>query len=324
MKEKIPDPRAMEKMTSDLTRLLRGQNFQSEEELKAFMNDMVVGKKIPKALPENAVQFAQDIMYEAWEAETRKEGIKLAKEALSISPDCADAYNLLAEEKAETLNEAKDLYQKGVDAGRRALGEKIFKENGGHFWGYTPTRPYMRARAGLMECLWELGEHDEAIVHAKGMLKLNKGDNQGIRYIFIAYLAELGRYNELDKFMSKNYKDDCAAEWGYIRVLLAFVKNGASKKAEKELKTALKQNPYVPEYLTGKKTIPRLLPDRITVGGEDEGFCCAARNIKAWKKVPGAIDWLREKAGIKIVPKVGRNEQCPCGSGKKYKKCCGA
>ena len=23
-------------------------------------------------------------------------------------------------------------------------------------------------------------------------------------------------------------------------------------------------------------------------------------------------------------PKVGRNEQCPCGSGKKYKQCCGA
>lgn len=26
--------------------------------------------------------------------------------------------------------------------------------------------------------------------------------------------------------------------------------------------------------------------------------------------------WTRE------MPKVGRNEQCPCGSGKKYKKCC--
>jgi preprotein translocase subunit SecA len=22
-------------------------------------------------------------------------------------------------------------------------------------------------------------------------------------------------------------------------------------------------------------------------------------------------------------PKIGRNDQCPCGSGKKYKKCCG-
>jgi len=23
------------------------------------------------------------------------------------------------------------------------------------------------------------------------------------------------------------------------------------------------------------------------------------------------------------TPKVGRNDPCPCGSGKKYKKCCG-
>jgi hypothetical protein len=29
-------------------------------------------------------------------------------------------------------------------------------------------------------------------------------------------------------------------------------------------------------------------------------------------------------AQIKSTPKTGRNEPCPCGSGKKYKKCCGA
>jgi uncharacterized protein YecA (UPF0149 family) len=23
------------------------------------------------------------------------------------------------------------------------------------------------------------------------------------------------------------------------------------------------------------------------------------------------------------IPKVGRNQPCPCGSGKKYKNCCG-
>lgn len=27
---------------------------------------------------------------------------------------------------------------------------------------------------------------------------------------------------------------------------------------------------------------------------------------------------------IKVTPRVGRNDPCPCGSGKKYKKCCGA
>ena len=27
---------------------------------------------------------------------------------------------------------------------------------------------------------------------------------------------------------------------------------------------------------------------------------------------------------VREAPKVGRNDPCPCGSGKKYKKCCGA
>ena len=25
----------------------------------------------------------------------------------------------------------------------------------------------------------------------------------------------------------------------------------------------------------------------------------------------------------RATPKIGRNDKCPCGSGKKYKKCCG-
>jgi len=47
----------------------------------------------------------------------------MSLEFLSISPDCADAYNLLAEEEAKTLEEAKDLYQKGMEAGRRAIDD---------------------------------------------------------------------------------------------------------------------------------------------------------------------------------------------------------
>jgi preprotein translocase subunit SecA len=33
---------------------------------------------------------------------------------------------------------------------------------------------------------------------------------------------------------------------------------------------------------------------------------------------------VRTKTIVREVPKVGRNDLCPCGSGKKYKKCCGA
>ena len=31
----------------------------------------------------------------------------------------------------------------------------------------------------------------------------------------------------------------------------------------------------------------------------------------------------RNTVPIRNEPKIGRNEPCPCGSGKKYKKCCG-
>jgi len=32
--------------------------------------------------------------------------------------------------------------------------------------------------------------------------------------------------------------------------------------------------------------------------------------------------FINKRTHIRMSPKVGRNDQCPCGSGKKYKKCC--
>ena len=34
-------------------------------------------------------------------------------------------------------------------------------------------------------------------------------------------------------------------------------------------------------------------------------------------------DMIKATPMVRQGPKVGRNEPCPCGSGKKYKKCCG-
>ncbi len=50
------------------------------------------------------------------------------------------------------------------------------------------------------------------------------------------------------------------------------------------------------------------------------------RRTKPRRTKPGRMD-ARSAAAVKTVvrtmPKVGRNKPCPCGSGKKYKKCCG-
>jgi preprotein translocase subunit SecA len=37
----------------------------------------------------------------------------------------------------------------------------------------------------------------------------------------------------------------------------------------------------------------------------------------------GESDGSRKKMPVKREKKIGRNDPCPCGSGKKYKKCCG-
>jgi len=41
-----------------------------------------------------------------------------------------------------------------------------------------------------------------------------------------------------------------------------------------------------------------------------------------WQYVDGEM--VKPKPVVRDTPKVGRNEPCPCGSGKKYKRCCGA
>ncbi len=51
---------------------------------------------------------------------------------------------------------------------------------------------------------------------------------------------------------------------------------------------------------------------------------------RAHSRSGGGVDQLPSKGGQgtttvkRAQPKVGRNDPCPCGSGKKYKKCCGA
>ena len=40
-----------------------------------------------------------------------------------------------------------------------------------------------------------------------------------------------------------------------------------------------------------------------------------------WVYVDGKMN---PRSNPRLVEKIGRNDPCPCGSGKKYKKCCGA
>ncbi len=284
------DRRAMERTMSGIGRLLSEREFQSPDEAEAFLQKMLASGALEAQPARIPVEQAQDLMYDAWEA-TGWRRVELARRALEISPDCADAYVLLAEEAARSLEEARDLYEQGVKAGERALGPRMFEEEVGSFWGLVETRPYMRARAGLAQSLWMLGERQQAIEHYTDMLRLNPGDNQGIRYLLAACLLEMGSDEALGKLLDQ-YEDDATAIWSYTRALWAFRRLGAGPEANASLRTALKQNRFVPQYLLGMKKLPRHLPEYIGFGDEDEAVAYVAEAGAGWWKTPGAMEWL--------------------------------
>jgi tetratricopeptide (TPR) repeat protein len=259
--------------------------------MRQFIPEFEDGERSP-------LDEAQDIIYEALEADG-DERLVLAQEALAVSPDCAEAYVLMAESSPDR-RAALNLYEQGLAAAERVLGEEAFRKYEGHFWGFLETRPYMRAREGMAQCLWAVGRKEEAIGHFREMLRLNPGDNQGIRYLLAHALLDLDLDDEL-KTLFEQFDDDARADWTYTKALLAFRREGDSHVANALLKRAAKSNEHVPAYLTGSRELPHEPPPHITLGGEDEAIMYTGQFLPAWRNTPGALTWLRSALKVPLT-----------------------
>ena len=149
----------------------------------------------------------------------------------------------------------------------------------------------MRARAGLAECLWELGERDTAIGHLQDMLRLNPNDNQGLRHILTGWLLAVKDHDALEKLIDA-YDEDVFTEWAYAKTLLEFRRHGASPEAKSTLKTAWSRNAFVPDLLTGATRMPKRMTDYITLGSKEEAALYVLNNKENWSSTEGALQWL--------------------------------
>lgn len=236
---------------------------------------------------------ADEIILRALYTYSTEEAVRLARKALSVSEDCVDAYVLLAHH-ADTLEEVIELYNEGVGAGQRVLGEKLFVEDVGHFWGLIETRPYMRALFGLAQSLEFAGYLDDAADCFYGMLLLNPNDNQGVRYSFIQLLIGLDRREEAQDLFEK-YDENLEASWNYSRALFDFRTHGDSKIANKSLRVAIQGNCFVPDYLLDHKVLPDELPEEYTIGDDEEAVLYALMSKHAWESDPKALVWLEAR-----------------------------
>jgi tetratricopeptide (TPR) repeat protein len=263
--EDLPDRRTMERLLHQLT-----------------------GSQADPSSPQGQ---AQELLAQAFEQGDPQKRVELARQALALWADCADAYVLLAEH-AGSRKEALELYRQGVAAAERALGPDTFAQAAGHFWGILETRPYMRARQGLAHFLWTSGRREEAVEHLQDMLRLNPGDNQGVRYTLAGFLLFLDRDDDLGRLLDQ-YPDEGTAAWAYTRALLAFRRGGDTPEARKLLKAALKTNRHVPDYLLGRKFPPSRSPGYYSPGEESEALEYVGSFLAPWRSTPGAVAWLR-------------------------------
>ena len=289
----VPDRRNMERLQADINRVIEGHDFSNIDEMNEFLNENLVGKEVPRQVDMTPLEQAQNLIYDAFDVRGRKE-LQLARKALGICPDCADAYVLLAE-RCSDIKKAQDFYMQGVAAGERVLGEEFFEKEAGNFWGILETRPYMRARIGLAQCLTELGQIEEAAQHYRELLRLNPNDNQGARDFLLICLLEMNENDEAEQLLKKYEADKHMAFGSYAQALLTFRKKGDNVTARNNLKKALDINKYVPRYLLGDEAFPPIVPAGFSIGSEEEAVICADMLIDAWNETPRAIEWLESQ-----------------------------
>ncbi len=290
------DPKArisMERSMREMTSMLEEQNFDSMEEANAFLNQQM-NKQPSKGRNQSKnskKEQALDLIYNALEEPNPKKQVKLAQDALLLDPDCADAYNILAENAATSTKEMAYYYEQGMRAGERELGEEGFEEYKGHFWGYVPTRPYMRAKKGFADMCLEMHNVQEAIKQYKELLELNPDDNQGVRYSLLIACLEVGDWKPAEALIRKY--DESSAVFDFSRVIVEYGMKPKSTKLPELVRDAHNTNKHVVPLLLGKTKLPPNMPDYYGFGDKNEAVMYVHMAKHLWQSRPELLQLLR-------------------------------
>ncbi|ASA25594.1 SEC-C metal-binding domain-containing protein [Paenibacillus donghaensis] len=236
----------------------------------------------------------QTLLHMALEANSSKRRIQLAEAALEIYPDSPDAYLILAEE-SDNEQEVRAHLQAGIDAGRRELGERYFKQNKGYFWGMQESRPYIRVCKSYADSCWLGGDAEEAAKMLEHILELNEGDNTGARHLLAAAYLYSNKLGKTEQLLRKYGEDAAAAAFAYDRMVLEFKKNGITSQLKMLYRVARNVNKHVPDYLLGVKRLPHNLPDYVGMGDSNEAIEYVIMHSRLWASVPDLLKWMMKQ-----------------------------
>ena len=239
-------------------------NEKLQEFIKMYNNGEIEYKNTP-------LDDAYEILEKAQNARNEKEAIKLAKKAYEKSSECFDAILFQCDLEENGIKRMK-LLDEGLEFEKNRLTkEKYFdKENIGHFYGIFETRPYIRGLVIKIEYLLEEGKLRQAANVCKEVLKLNKNDNLGARYLLMAIYATL----EEEKGMLDLYKKYPEENLEMLFPLFAiYYKTENDKKAKDYLNRIDKCNSNFVKFFNGTiKPSEKVNPGYYSRGDSSEIF----------------------------------------------------
>ncbi len=261
---------------------------------------------------ERARRKAEDLEDLGWEAlgfpePSRGESIWVAEEyfrkALAIYPDLADAYNGLGTVSylQGRYAEAEAMYRTALEKARARLGTD--RPRAFSWWGDVSTRPYMRARHNLGLVFWREGKYREAIREFEELLRRNRNDNQGIRYLIGGLWHLCGNVGKATSY----YKTAGPMRFGggdshnEMNNGLALYQSHEYAEAVKYFRRAFFLNPYLPQVVLFHKVEPLKIWHGSNLAEPEYALDYWRDYSKLWTRRPRAATFLRLVYGDEIV-----------------------
>jgi tetratricopeptide (TPR) repeat protein len=166
-----------------------------------------------------------------------------------------------------------------------------------------------------MALAWR-GLVDEAVRVGDALAELDQDNPAMFANDVAAILAKAGRGDEALARVEQNLRRFPEDLWTQIHagdVHLALSDRERAEEAFRDALTMARAHGDASGIADANERLVRLLAGQ--PGREQEANAAAQEMRRASRAAYG---------GSRVAVKIGRNDPCPCGSGRKYKRCCGA
>ncbi|ESN94641.1 hypothetical protein HELRODRAFT_95795 [Helobdella robusta] len=253
-----------------------------------------------------------EAMQIAWRERDKSARISAARDVLEMSPDCAPAMILLAEEDCNTISEAEKLLRQAykvaeTNCRRSQATQYLSVANETIYRRDVNVLVYIKRRLAM--CLRKLGKVREAVKMMREIIRDFPAINLfNIHENLVEALLELQAYADVQALLVK-YDDINLPKSALICYTTALMKarlvadkfspemairrglTTPEMAAVEAIHRAVEFNPHIPKYLLEMKSLI-LPPEHILKRGDSEGIAYAFFHLQHWKRVDGALNLL--------------------------------